>query len=78
MAIGIVEYHIEVELSSDKIIEEGHSMIRIIEVNLEEGILEEHKIAEFKILEVDIEVAWGMIMLEEVEVGLEKDNSQAT
>ena len=53
-------------------------MIKIIEVILEKETLEEHKITEVKILEEDIKVTWGMIILEEVEVGLEKDNSQAT
>ena len=34
--------------------------------------LEEHKIIGVRILEVDIEVTLGMIILEEVEVGLGK------
>ena len=42
------ECHIEVELSMDKIIEEGHSMIKITEVNLGEEILEVCKIIEVR------------------------------
>ena len=42
--ISIVECHIEVELSLDKIIEKGHSMINIIEVISEEKIFEECKL----------------------------------
>ena len=42
----------------------------IIEVTLGEEILEECKIIEVKILEVDIEVTIKMKTLEEVEVGL--------
>ena len=37
----------------DKTREEGHSMIKIIEVTLGEEILEEHRIIEVRILEVD-------------------------
>ena len=50
----------------DKTIEEGHSMMKIV-----------CKIIEVRILEVDIEVTLGVINLEEVEVGLGKDSSQA-
>ena len=50
----------------------------IIEVILEEKILEECKMIEIKILEVDIKVASGKIILEEVEVDLEKDSIQVT
>ena len=57
MVIGIVECHIEVEFSMDKIIQKGHSIIKIIEVISEEEMLEEHKITEVKILEEHIEVA---------------------
>ena len=42
-------------------------------MNLREEILEEHKIIEVRILEMDIEVTLGMITLVEVEVGLQKD-----
>ena len=55
--VEIGECHIEVELTMDKTIEEGHIMIKIIEVTLGEGILEGHRIIEVRILEVDIEVA---------------------
>ena len=57
----------EVELSIDKIMEEGQSMIKITEVILGKEILEE-------IIEVNL----GMVILEEVEVGLEVDSIQVT
>ena len=76
--VAIGECHLEVELSMDKIFEEGCSMIKIIEVILGKAILEECKIIEFKILEVGIEVTLGTLTLEEVEVGIEKDSTQAT
>ena len=38
----------------DKAIEEGHSMIKITEVTLGESILEECKIIEVRILEMDM------------------------
>ena len=58
----------------DRIIKEGHNMFTIIEVTLGEEILEEYKIIEVNILEVDIEVSTEMKTLEDLEVGLEKDN----
>ena len=72
------ECHIEAELSMDKTIEDGHSMIKIIEVTLGEKILEEHKIIQVRILEVDIEVTLEMITLVKVEVYLEIDSIQVT
>ena len=45
---------------------------------LEGEILEECRTTEVNILEEDIEVASGMIILEEVEVGLEKDSILVT
>ena len=57
---------------TDRIIEEGHSLIKIIGVILEEEILEKYRIIEVKILEEDIEVASETIILEEAEVDLEK------
>ena len=62
----------------DKIIEEGHSMINITEVILGKEILEEYKITVVRILKMGIEVILGMIILEEVEVGLETDSNQVT
>ena len=50
-------------------------MIKITEVTLGKEISEEHKIIEVRILEVDIEVTLEMKILEEVEVGLEKDST---
>ena len=70
------ECHFRVELSMDRIIKEGHSMLIIIEMTLGEEILEECKITEVKILEVDIEVTIEVKTLKEVEVDLEKDNIQ--
>ena len=55
----------EVELSKDRIIEEGHNMLIIIQMTLGEEILEEHEITEIKILEVNIEVIIEMTTLEE-------------
>ena len=72
----IGECHLEIELSMDRIIEEGCNMLIIIEVNLGEEIFEECKIIEVKILEVDIEVTIKMKILEEVEVGLGKYSIQ--
>ena len=60
--VVIGECHIEVELSMDSILEEGYSMIKITEVILGKEIFKECKITEAKILEVDIEVASGMII----------------
>ena len=64
MEIG--ECHLEVGLSMDKIIEEGHNMLTIIGMPLGEEIFEEHKIIEVKMLEVDIEVIIEKTILEEV------------
>ena len=76
--VVIGECHIEVKLSMGKIIEEGHGMIKITEVILGNEILEIHKIATVKTLEVDIEVALGVTILEDVKVGLEKDSIHVT
>ena len=70
----IGECHLEVELSMDITIEEGHNIIAIIEVTLGKEIWEDCKIIEVKILEVGIEATIEMKVLEEVEVDLEKDN----
>ena len=74
--VEIGECHLEVELSMDRIVEEGHNMLTIIEMTLGEEILEECKTKEVQILEVDIEITIEMKTLEEAEVGLEKDNIQ--
>ena len=50
-AVEISRCHIEVELSMDKTIGEGHSLIKIIEVILGQEILEECRIIEGRILE---------------------------
>ena len=51
-------------------------MLILTEMTLGETILEKCKIIEVKILEVDIEVIIEMTTLEEVGVGLGKDNIQ--
>ena len=68
--------HIKIELSMDKTAEEGCSMIKIIEVILGKETFEECKIIEVRILEVDIEIILGAIILEEIAVDLEKDSIQ--
>ena len=68
----------EVELSTDKIIEDSHSVIKITKVLLGKEILEDCKITEVKIIEEDINLALGMTILEEIEVGLEKGGIQLT
>ena len=72
----IEECHLGVEFSTDRIIDEGHNMLTIIEMTLGEKILEKCKIIEVKILEMDIDVIIEMITLEEVEVDLGKDSVQ--
>ena len=42
--IAMVECHIELEFSMDKIIDKGHSVIKIIQMISEEEILKEQKI----------------------------------
>ena len=74
--VEIGECHLEIELSMYRIIEEGHNMLRIIEMTLEEEISEECRITEVRILEVYIEVTIEMTIMEEVEVSLGKDNNQ--
>ena len=69
--------HIEIEVSMDKIIEEGHFiMSMIIEMTLEETIFEICKITEVKILEEDTEGMIEMTIVVEVGVVLEIDNIQ--
>ena len=70
----IGEHHTEIEVSMDRIMEEGCNMLILIQMTLGEEILEEHKIIEVRILEVNIEVI--IEMRTEVEVGLGKDNIQ--
>ena len=74
MEIG--ECHTGVELSMDRVIEEGPNMITIIEVMLGKEILEECNIIEVNISEVDIEVTIEMKTPEEVEVGWENVSIQ--
>ena len=60
----------------DKIIGEDQVTSIIIEMTLDETILENCKITEVRILEVDIEEITETITLEEVEVGLGTDKIQ--
>ena len=52
--VGIGESHKEVQLSTDRFTEEGCKMITIIQVTLGKEFLEDCKIIEAKISEVDI------------------------
>ena len=70
------EFHLGVELNTDRIIEEGSNMLIIIKMILGEKILGECKIIEVYILELVIEVTIEMTTLEEVKVDLQKDNIQ--
>ena len=54
----------------------GCNMLTIIEMTSGEELLQEHKIIEVKVLEVDIEITIKMKTLVEVKVDLEKDNIQ--
>ena len=74
--VEIGEHHSKVEVSMDIVIEEGCKILILIEMTLGETILAECKIIEVRILEVDIEVIVEMTILEEVEIGLGKDNIQ--
>ena len=60
----------------DRIMEEGHNMLIIIEMTLGEESLGKHKIMVVSIIEVDIEAIVEMTILEEIEVGLGKDSIQ--
>ena len=74
--VEIGEHHSEVEVSIDRIIEEGHNMLIIIEMTLGEEILGNHKIMEVSIIELDIETIIEITILEEVKIGPGKDNIQ--
>ena len=75
--VEIEGIHSEVEISTDRIIEEDHGMSIIIKMTMGETILEKHKITENKASEVDTEIMIiEMMTLEGVEVGLKKDNIQ--
>ena len=71
-------HHSEAEVSTERIIGEDHIKSIIIGMTLEEAILEKCKITEVNILGVEIEGITEMTTLEEVEVGLEKDNIHVT
>ena len=63
---------IEIDLSMDKTINKSLNMARIIkEEILEEETIEEHKIIADKLLEWNIEVTMGIVILIGVEVGQE-------
>ena len=73
--VVIRECHLEVEVGMDRIIEEGLNMLIIIEMTLGEDILGKCKIMEVSIIEVNIEAIIEMTILEEVEIGLERQFS---
>ena len=75
LTVVIEECHLEVELCMGRIIEGDHNMLIIIEVTLGEEILGKCKIIEVSITEVDVETTTEMTVLEEVEIGLGKDNT---
>ena len=68
----IGECHLGTELGMERIIEEGHNMLIIIEMTLGQEILGKYRIIEVSIIEVDIEAVIKITTLEEVEVGLGK------
>ena len=74
------EYCSVVEYSMDKITEIDQGTIRIIEVILEEeiseGICNQIRIIEVKIIEADIEENIEMVIMKEVEVGLGRHSVQ--
>ena len=76
------ECHFEVGMgrTTERIIEEDCNRLTVIEMTLGEENLRGHKTIEVRIIEVDvetiIETITEMIILEEAEVGLEKDNIQ--
>ena len=72
--VQIGECYLEIDLSIERIIVEGCNMITIIEVTLGEEILGGCKIIEAKLLDLDIDINIKMEILEEVDVGLEKDS----
>ena len=76
--VEIKECHIKEEVRTYKVRDEGHTIIKIIEVILGKEILEGHKIIEVRILEVDTEVTFEMTTLVEVEVGLDIDSNHVT
>ena len=70
-------HHSEVEVSMNRTIGEDNDMLIIIEMILGETIFEKCEIIEVNISEVDIEITiTEMTTLEEVEVGVGKDNTQ--
>ena len=73
--VEIGECHLEVECSMDRIIEEGQNMLVIKEMTLGEEIWGKCQIIESK-FRGKYRVTIEMITLEEVEVGLGKDNIQ--
>ena len=74
--VEIEGYHSEIEVNMDRIIGEDYSMLIHKDMTLVETILEKCIITQVKISEVDIEVIIEITTLEEVEVGLGKDNIQ--
>ena len=57
-----IDFHIEVNLNMDKVIEKGLSIFKITEEILGQEILEKCKTTEVKILEEDIEVTSATVI----------------
>ena len=74
--VEIEGLHSEVDVSMGRIIGEDHSVSIIIQMAVGETILEKCKITEDKTFKVDTEIIIEMKTLEEVEVGLRRDNIQ--
>ena len=76
--VDIGEYHSVEEYNMHRIVETDQGIIRTIKVILEEeiaeGISEQIRITEVKIIEVDIDESIEVIIMKEVEVGLGIDN----
>ena len=78
------ECHLEVEVSMDRIIEEYHSILTVIEMTLGEEIIGRHKFIEIRIIEVDVEMTTKttietiteITVKEEVEVCLGREDTQ--
>ena len=73
----IEECYLGIELSMDRIIEEGSNKLIIIEMTLEEEIVGKCNIIQVCIIELDIETMIEMTILEEVQVGPGKYSIEA-
>ena len=73
--IDTVDHHTEVELSTDNIIEKVSVLFKNYRGNFRKGNFRQAQNYRGQISEEDIEVASGAVVLIEVDLGLEKDNS---